>query len=73
MVIELFVMDAVSGVTPFALCNPRVDSIGAMIKNEADAAIAPADVTIDKTLNQDFGTFVSSVELRFILCACACG
>ncbi|XP_042876938.1 uncharacterized protein LOC122256373 [Penaeus japonicus] len=65
LVIELFVMDAVSGVTPFALCNPRVDSIGAMIKNEADAAIAPADVTIDKTLNQDFGTFYDHAVLNF--------
>lgn len=63
-------MDAVSGVTPFALCDPRVDSIGNQIQDETGAAIAPADVAIDKTINQDYGTFVSSLP-ALSRCACA--
>ncbi|KAK8733013.1 hypothetical protein OTU49_006705, partial [Cherax quadricarinatus] len=55
LVVEIFVMDAVSGITPFALCDVTIIAIGSKISNSSGGALTPASVPINNLLNPNFG------------------
>ncbi|XP_042229759.1 uncharacterized protein LOC121871477 [Homarus americanus] len=65
LIVEIFVMDAVSGITQFALCDVVIQSIGSGITDEAGAAIAPADFSTRYEYNPFFLTFYDRVIIDF--------
>ncbi|XP_069952979.1 uncharacterized protein [Cherax quadricarinatus] len=65
LVVEIFVMDAVSGITPFALCDVTIIAIGSKISNSSGGALTPASVPINNLLNPNFGTFYDRAIIDF--------
>nr|XP_045612843.1 uncharacterized protein LOC123767314 [Procambarus clarkii] len=65
LVAEIFVMDAVSGITPFALCDVTVTTIGSKITDATGAAITPSAIPVVNKLNANFGTFYDRAVIDF--------
>ncbi|KAK4292718.1 hypothetical protein Pmani_034530, partial [Petrolisthes manimaculis] len=67
LIVEVFVMDPVSGITPMALCNLDVSDIGAMITDETDTALDIAQVRadIERVTNTQFNSFPDRIKINF--------
>ncbi|XP_064089991.1 uncharacterized protein LOC135203997 [Macrobrachium nipponense] len=67
LVVEIFVMDVVSGETPFALCVPTLVSVGSKISDSNGAALNVADLNngVNKVKNAKFGTFYDRAVFDF--------
>lgn len=66
LLVEIFVMDAVSGITPFTLCSVEVTAVGSMIQDSGGSALDMAAINsaIDIKANTLLPTVVS---LQFYL------
>ncbi|XP_066973920.1 uncharacterized protein [Macrobrachium rosenbergii] len=67
LVVEIFVMDAVSGETPFALCVPTLVSVGSKISDSSGAALNVANLNsaVNNVKNAKFGTFYDRAVFDF--------
>lgn len=63
LLVEIFVMDAVTGITPFALCAVEIVTVGSAIQDSAGAAFDKTTVVIDVRENE----LISGVNDRVIL------
>lgn len=59
LLVEIFVMDAMTGITPFALCSVTIVSVGSAIQNSAGTAFDKSSVVIDLKKNINIATIVS--------------
>lgn len=64
LIVEVFVMDPVSGITPLAICNLDIISVGSQIKDENDVQITAdeAKKKIERIPNTKLTSFVSGLE-----------
>ncbi|XP_068218814.1 LOW QUALITY PROTEIN: uncharacterized protein [Palaemon carinicauda] len=67
LVVEVFVMDAVSGETPFALCSPTIVSVGSKITDDSDVAlnVDALNPNINLVKNPKFGSFYDRAVINF--------
>ncbi|KAK3861203.1 hypothetical protein Pcinc_032801, partial [Petrolisthes cinctipes] len=67
LIVEVFVMDPVSGITPMALCNFDISDIGNMIKDETDTPLDIVKVRedIEHVTNTQFNSFPDRVKINF--------
>lgn len=65
--IEIFVMDAVSGVSPFAICSPKIVSIGSQIKDQDGNAfdIPTLNSAVEMKINDQFQSFYDRAVFDF--------